>query len=156
MTEHPALETVRRYVSCAQDMDFAGRKALWDRDEALPILCPEECDEPLIGWDALDTYWSRSRASMSELRAKAVNFRVNVLADDIVLVTYDSRWIASMAGMDEPAISADVRMNALLRKKPEGWRYFQLVEGPVDLMTMSRQAARRSALERFPELGSAR
>ena len=90
---------------------------------------------------------------MTDLRAKAINFTVIMLTDDIALVTYDSRWIAHMAGSStEPPISADVRMNALLRNKPEGWRYFQLVEGPVDLMTMSRQAARRNAVELFPEL----
>ncbi len=136
--EHEVVDTIRQYVACAKTMDFAGRKALWDHDEPLPILCPEEATQPLVGWEALDAYWSRSRVTMADLKA---------------LATYDNRWIAHMAGpTEEPAISADVRMNALLRRKPEGWRYFQLVEGPVDLMTMARQAARRSALELFPEL----
>ena len=154
--ERAVIATIRQYVACAKTMDFAGRKALWDADEGLPILCPEEATEPLIGWDALDAYWSKSRVTMADLKALATNFTITLLADDIALATYDNRWIAHMAGpTKEPAISADVRMNALLRKKPEGWRYFQLVEGPVDLMTMARQAARRSALELFPELASA-
>ena len=145
--EHPnILDTVQRYVACAQSMDFAGRKALWDADESVPILCPEEAKEPLIGWEALDAYWDRSRVTMADLRARAKNFTVMQLADDIALVTYDSQWVAHMVGpTKEPPISARVRMNALLRKKPEGWRYFQLVEGPVDLMTMARQAAERRA-----------
>lgn len=152
--EQAVVSTIREYVACAQTMDFAARKALWDHDEGMPILCPEEAIEPLIGWDALDAYWSRSRVTMADLKAMATNFSIALLADDIALATYDNRWIAHMAGpTKEPAISADVRMNALLRKKPEGWRYFQLVEGPVDLMTMARQAARRSALELFPEFG---
>ncbi len=146
-----ALEVVQRYVACAQNMDFVGRKALWDKDEPLPILCPEESEQALIGWDALDAYWSASRQSMASLKAKAVDFSVVLLADDIALVTYCSRWIAEMAGaVPTPAIAADVRMTALLRKKPEGWRYFQLVEGPVDMLTMARQAAERSAEELFP------
>jgi hypothetical protein len=151
--EHEVVDTIRQYVACAKTMDFAGRKALWDHDEPLPILCPEEATQPLVGWEALDAYWSRSRVTMADLKALATNFTITILADDIALATYDNRWIAHMAGpTEEPAISADVRMNALLRRKPEGWRYFQLVEGPVDLMTMARQAARRSALELFPEL----
>ena len=151
--EKEILETVQRYVGCAETMDFKGRKALWDPDETLPILCPEEAPEPLIGWQALDEYWSHSRVIMAELKAQASNFRILLLADAIALVTYDNRWIATMAGpAQEPAISADVRMNALMRRKADGWRYIQLVEGPVDLMTMSRQAARRNAVELFPEL----
>lgn len=147
------METVRRYVACAENMDFAARRALWDQDELQPILCPEESPEPLIGWAALDEYWSRSRRSMAELRAEATDFNISELAPDIVWATYLSRWIARMAEAAESApIAADVRMNALLRKKPEGWRYFQLVEGPVDLLRMSRQAAERRAVELFSDL----
>lgn len=154
--ENDVVATIRQYAAYAETMDFAARKALWDHDEALPILCPEEATEPLIGWEALDAYWSKSRVSMADLKAMVTNFTITLLADDIALATYDNRWIAHMAGpTEEPPISADVRMNALLRKKPEGWRYFQLVEGPVDLMTMARQAAQRSALELFPEFESA-
>lgn len=153
--EQAVIDTVRQYVACAETMDFATRKTLWDHDEPLPILCPEESTEPLIGWQALDAYWSKSRVTMADLKAMATNFSITLLAEDIALATYDNRWIAHMAGPTaEPAISADVRMNALLRRKPEGWRYFQLVEGPVDLLTMARQAARRSAVELFPELGA--
>jgi hypothetical protein len=152
--DEAVLAVVQRYVACAQNMDFVGRKALWDRDEPLPILCPEESEQALIGWEALDAYWSASRQSMASLKAKAVDHAVTLLADDIALVTYRSRWIAEMAGaMPTPAIAADVRMTALLREKPEGWRYFQLVEGPVDMLTMARQAAERSAVELFPAHG---
>ena len=147
------IATIREYVACAETMDFARRKSLWDADEALPILCPEEAQAPLVGWAALDGYWARSRVVMADLKAQARNIVVTLLADDIALATYDNRWIATMAGpAQEAPIAADVRMNALLRRKPEGWRYFQLVEGPVDLLTMSQQAARRSAAELFPEL----
>ncbi len=148
------VATIRHYASLAESMDFAGRKALWDPDEGLPILCPEESETPLIGWDALDGYWSHSRTSMASLKAKVTNIRVSMLADDIAWATYDNRWIATMAGpVPQPPISADVRMNALLRRKPDGWRYFQLVEGPVDLETMTRQAAARRAGDLFPDLG---
>jgi hypothetical protein len=150
--EAEIIAVIQRYVGCAATMDFAGRKALWDADEPEPVLCPEEAGEPLIGWQAMDAYWARSRVVMADLKAKASRFCITLLADNLALATYDNRWIAHMAGSSgEPPIAADVRMNALLRKKPEGWRYFQLVEGPVDLMTMSRQAAERRARELFGE-----
>ena len=154
--EADIVAVIKRYVGCAATMDFAGRKALWDADDPQPILCPEEATEPLIGWQAMDAYWSRSRVVMAELRAQASGFCINLLADDLALATYENRWIATMAGAaPEPPIAADVRMNALLRKKPQGWRYFQLVEGPVDLVTMSRQAAERKARELFGDLYAA-
>ena len=145
------LDIVQRYVACGERMDFAGRKALWDQDEPLPILCPEESEEVLVGWAALDEYWAASRRSMASLKTKATDFSIVLLAEDVALANYVSRWIAEMAGdKPTPPIAADVRMTALLRHKSEGWRYFQLVEGPVDLLTMSRQAAQRSAAELFP------
>jgi hypothetical protein len=151
--EEDVVATIRQYVACAETMDFEGRKALWDREEAMPILCPEESEIALIGWDALDAYWAKSRTSMASLKAKATDFRVAILADDIAFATYVSRWIATMAGpVPQVPISADVRMNAILRKRAVGWRYVQLVEGPVDLITMSRLSAQRKAEELFPEL----
>ena len=151
--EQDIVATIEEYVGCAATMDFAKRKSLWDPDEPMPILCPEESREPLIGWESLDGYWARSKVVMADLKAQARNFNIVLLAEDIALATYENRWIATMAGpAAEAPIAADVRMNALLRKTPAGWRYFQLVEGPVDLMTMSRQAAQRRAAELFPEL----
>ncbi|MFL2770592.1 MAG: YybH family protein [Rhodospirillaceae bacterium] len=149
-------ETVLAYVACSEGMNFSGRRKLWDQAENLPILCPEEAPQPLVGWDALDKYWSRSRKTMDSLRTKASNIRIRILGDGLALVTYQSRWIATLAQaghLPEKPISADVRMTAVLRKTTDGWRYIHLVEGPVNLMTMARQSAKRSALEMFPDLG---
>ena len=148
-------ETVLAYVACSEGFNFAARKGLWDADEDTPVLCPEESPEPLIGWDALDAYWSHSRKSMASLVSKATNIKIRMLSDTLALATYNNRWIATMAeaeGLAQKPISADVRMTAVLRKTDAGWRYIHLVEGPVDLMTMARQSANRMALELFPEL----
>ncbi len=148
-------ETVLAYVACSEGFNFAARKALWDANEDTPILCPEEAPEPLIGWDTLDAYWSRSRKSMQSLISKATNIKIRLLSDTMALATYNNRWIATMAeaeGQTQKPISADVRMTAVLRKTDAGWRYIHLVEGPVDLMTMARQSANQMALELFPEL----
>jgi hypothetical protein len=156
--EAEIIAVIQRYVGCAASMDFAGRKALWDADEPEPILCPEEASEPLIGWQAMDAYWSRSRVVMADLKARATGFSIILLSPDLAWATYENRWIATMAGpTPEPPIAADVRMNKKKKKKPEGWRYFQLVEGPVDLMTMSRQAGERNARALLDhEIGRAR
>ncbi|MDX2142652.1 MAG: nuclear transport factor 2 family protein [Rhodospirillaceae bacterium] len=142
---------IERYVSCSEGMNFAGKRALWDADDPAPLLMPEEAHAPLIGWAAIDAYWSKSRKIMESLKSRTANIRARRIAPDIAVATYDMRWIAVMAGpTDAPRrpISADVRVTALLRQKPEGWRLFHLMEGPVDLATMARLAGERSAAEK--------
>ncbi|MBL8642904.1 MAG: nuclear transport factor 2 family protein [Rhodospirillaceae bacterium] len=133
---------VAEYVSYSEGMNFEAKRALWDQDDTAPLLCPEEAPEPLIGWPAINAYWSKSREVMASLKSQTANVRARLIALDIALVTYDMRWIATLSGAaSRKPIAADVRVTALLRKKPEGWRYFHLMEGPVDLLTMARLAA---------------
>jgi hypothetical protein len=51
--------------------------------------------------------------------------------------------MAGPATVVRKPIAADVRVTALLRHKPAGWRFFHLMEGPVDLLTMARLVAER-------------
>lgn len=146
---------IKRYVSYSENMNFAGKKALWDTDDPSPLLMPEEAHTPLIGWDAIEAYWSKSRVIMETLKSQTANHVVREIDDGLALATYDMRWIATMVGQkDVPRkpISADVRVTALLRQKPEGWRFFHLMEGPVDLMAMVRLAYKRNAAKLFPEI----
>jgi hypothetical protein len=79
---------------------------------------------------------------------------VRQIDEDLALATYDMRWIATLSGPKEISrkpISADVRVTALLRKKSEGWRFFHLMEGPVDLIAMARQSYARKAAALFPD-----
>ncbi len=145
---------VKEYVGYSETMDFAGKKALWDADDPLPLLMPEEALTPLVGWEAIEAYWSKSRVIMEALKSRSANHRAREIAADITLATYDMRWVATLAGPEDikrKPISADVRVTALLRRKPEGWRFFHLMEGPVDLLSMARKAAARQANELFPD-----
>lgn len=147
-------ELIETYVGFSESMDFAGKKNLWDADDPLPLLMPEEAHVPLVGWDAIDAYWSQSRVVMESLKSRSANHRVREIDTGIALATYDMRWVATLAGpsnSERKPISADVRVTALLRRKPEGWRFFHLMEGPVDLLTMARQSHARQAAELFPE-----
>ena len=143
---------IDEYVGYSETMDFAGKKRLWDSDDPQPLLMPEEAHAPLVGWDAIDAYWSQSRVVMETLKSCAANHTAREIDHGVALVTYDMRWLATLAGpksVHRKPISADVRVTALLRRKPEGWRFFHLMEGPVDLMTMARQAHTRRAIELF-------
>ena len=144
------IALVERYVGYSEGMDFEGKRALWDVDDPAPLLMPEEAHEPLIGWPAINAYWSKSRVIMESLKSRTANHRVRQVAPDIALVTYDMRWVATLAGPANVArkpIAADVRVTALLRRKPEGWRFFHLMDGPVDLLSMARLAAERDVSE---------
>jgi len=146
---------IKEYVAYSETMDFAGKKALWDSDDPAPLLMPEEAPTPLIGWSAINLYWSQSRVIMKSLKSQTANHTVRQIDRDLVLATYDMRWIATLAGpkdVSRKPISADVRVTALLRQKPEGWRFFHLMEGPIDLMAMTRLAYSRKAQSLFPEL----
>jgi hypothetical protein len=139
---------VATYVGYSEGMNFEAKRALWDADDPAPLLMPEEAHEPLIGWPAINAYWSKSRVIMENLKSRTANHRVRLLAPDIALLTYDMRWAATLAGpanVVRKPIAADVRVTALLRRKPEGWRFFHLMEGPMDLLGMSRLAAERMA-----------
>ncbi|MBT4739894.1 MAG: SnoaL-like domain-containing protein [Rhodospirillaceae bacterium] len=146
-------DLITRYVGFSESMDFAGKKALWDDEDPAPLLMPEEALNPLIGWEAIDAYWSKSRVIMETLKSQTANHRVREIDDGLVLASYDMRWVATMVGpKDYPSkpIAADVRVTALLRKKPGGWRFFHLMEGPIDLMAMTREAYARKARTLFP------
>ncbi|MBL8628400.1 MAG: nuclear transport factor 2 family protein [Rhodospirillaceae bacterium] len=137
-------DLIATYVSYSEGMNFAGKRALWDQDDPSPLLMPEEAPRPLIGWSAIEAYWSKSRVVMESLKSRSANVRARLIAPDIALATYDMRWVATLAGPAEvkrKPIAADVRVTAMLRKKPEGWRLFHLMEGPVDLLTMAALAA---------------
>ncbi|MDX2223610.1 MAG: hypothetical protein SFV21_12720, partial [Rhodospirillaceae bacterium] len=71
---------VRTYVGYSEGMNFAAKRALWDADEPAPLLMPEEAHAPLIGWAAIDAYWSKSRVVMESLKSRTANHRVRLLA----------------------------------------------------------------------------
>ena len=145
---------IRLYVSYSEGMNFTGKKAMWDADDPAPLLMPEEAHSPMVGWDAINTYWSKSRVIMESLKSQTANHHAREIESGIAIATYDMRWIATMTGpKDTPKkpLSADVRVTALLRKKPEGWRIFHLMDGPLDLMSMARKAYSQKARDLFPE-----
>ncbi len=139
---------IEHYVGYSEGMNFEGKRSLWDQDDPSPLLMPEEESHPLIGWAAINAYWSQSRVIMESLKSRSANHYVRLIAPGIALATYDMRWVATLAGpasVKRKPIAADVRVTALLRQKPEGWRFFHLMEGPVDLRAMARLAAERTA-----------
>ncbi len=71
MPEIAAL--VAQYVGYSEGMNFEGKRSLWDQDDPQPLLMPEEAHEPIIGWAAINAYWSKSRVIMESLKSRSAN-----------------------------------------------------------------------------------
>ena len=129
------VDFVTAYVALSKGKRFEDKRALWDADESQPLLRPEESGSALVGWPAIDAYWSRSKETMRDLETRFWDFGVTRLADDIALVTYAQRWRAHMADASSllsGPIASTVRVVMALRNRGSGWRVFLCVEGHVD------------------------
>jgi hypothetical protein len=104
---------------------------LWDKDNETPYYLAEERDEWLVGWDELNGYLNPPRQSpvIQGMREEMSNIRVNQIAEDLAFAVWDMHFEMKMIG--RPAIGENVRVTAILRKKPEGWRYIQWTEAPM-------------------------
>lgn len=148
--ERAAIEhLVRAYVALSSGLRFAEKRAYWDEDEPSPVLAPEETATPLVGWDAIERYWSGSRESIADLRTECFDVHVNLLAPDLALAIFRQHWTATMAGpayLAGAPLAATVRATFALRKRPAGWRIFASVEAHVDgaeyFRSLYRQRAR--------------
>lgn len=130
---------IEQYVGYSATMDFAGKRAMWDRDDPQVLLMPEENKEPLIGWEAINPYWKDWSNVMEYIRSQSANHLARHLTPDLAVCHYDMRWVAKLRRAAKP-VSADVRVTSLWRKKPEGWRLFHLMESPIDGLTLMRIA----------------
>jgi hypothetical protein len=134
--ERAAIEhLVRGYVALSAGMRFAEKRAYWDEEEPSPVLAPEESAAPLVGWDAIEAYWSGSRESIADLRTECFDVHVNLLASDLALAIFRQHWTATMAAPTYLAgapLAATVRATFALRKRVAGWRIFASVEAHVD------------------------
>ena len=139
---------IDHYVSCSATMDFAGKRALWDKDDPHVLLMPEEDRTPHIGWEAINPYWKDWSAVMEYIRSAAANHAARRFAPDLALCFYDMRWIAKLHTAKKP-VSGDVRVTSWWRQKPEGWRLFQLIESPLDGAARMRLAEERAAIAVF-------
>ncbi len=110
--------------------DAIALAALWDPLEPQPLYMAEEVDQPLTSLAAIRDYWSRTLSAVGFIRMEVRNVQVRALAADLGSASYDMRWSGSFAGFDRP-IGGATRVSAILRLRPEGWRFIQYVEAPL-------------------------
>lgn len=109
--------------------DYAGLKTLWDLDEKDPYYQPEETEELLIGWPAIEAYWANNLKIMEKISVLYGKARAKLITPDLAVAMFDLRWDAALKNRE--ALGGDNRATALFRKKPEGWRFCHYVEAPL-------------------------
>ena len=120
-------ETAERWNS----QDFRTVLELWDTDEEVPFYLAEEQDDWFIGWEPLKAYLSPPLPSpaVEGLREEMRDISVKLIADDLAIAAWNMHFEMKIRG--RPPIGEDVRVSAVMRKKPEGWRYIHWAESPM-------------------------
>ena len=120
-------ETAERWNS----QDFRTVLELWDQDEEVPFYLAEEQDGWFIGWEPLRAYLAPPMPSpvMEGLREEMYDISVKLIADDLAIAAWYMHFEMKMRG--RPPIGENVRVSAVFRKKPEGWRYIHWAESPM-------------------------
>ena len=127
-----ALETFSK-AWC--DADHDGVLALWDHDEPNPIYIAEEA-APLIGWDAIRAYFAGNRVVLKDVSVRTWDHDARPVSEGIALLFFQLHWNALLT--DGSLMAGDVRVSALLRKTPGGWKFFHYVEAPLATMMQLR------------------
>jgi hypothetical protein len=111
--------------------DFASVLKLWDPNEPTPFYLAEEQEDWFIGWDKLRTYLAPPKPSpaVQGIREEMRDIHIKFPAPDIALVAWWMHFEMKIIG--RRPIGEEVRVSAVLRRTPEGWRYIHWAESPM-------------------------
>ena len=120
-------DTAERWNS----QDYSTVLKLWDNDEEVPFYLAEEQDDWFIGWEQLRAYLDPPRPSpvVEGLREEMYDISVKLIADDLAIAAWRMHFEMKIRG--KAPIGEEVRVSAVLRRKPEGWRYIHWAESPM-------------------------
>ena len=110
--------------------DLGALRTYWDTDDAAPMYLAEEQDDWRIGWEQLDRYFVNNPGQPSMIEAVWMRYRLTdakLLSPDLVQVVGWLRHDMKMRGPMK-AWGGDARFTAVLRRKPEGWRFVTYTE----------------------------
>jgi hypothetical protein len=118
--------------------DIQGIIDLWDTDDPYPVYQAEEEEALAASWPALRDYWSRTRALSEKMAVRYSAIGVKLFSSHDALAHWALHWDMKLAGRPKP-MGGDNRAFALLRLKPEGWRFHAYIEGPLAPITYMRK-----------------
>ena len=108
---------------------YVDLKTLWDEDDPDPFYLAEEQADWKIGWDDLRKYWEPvpGKRMLEAIRMRFYDIKIKPLSDEYLFAV---GWVRHDMKMRGPikAWGGDARINALFRKKKEGWKFIAYVE----------------------------
>ena len=145
----PEIEAVlQQLVERWNAMRLLAIRELWDPQEAKPYYIPEEAEQPLTGWEAIESYWRGTLDSISRLSMRVWDLEVKPLGEDLAVAVYRMHWNAEVVGFPKP-IGGDNRVTAIFRQTEQGWRFCHYVEAPLAPITYMRQLYELNVDEEF-------
>jgi hypothetical protein len=150
----PAVETevesvIRRMSAMYGDVKGPQAIELFDRNEPMPMYLAEEEPDWIIGWDALERYFTTPErfAVVEAMDMNPSNIRVRQVAPDLALATWEI--FAEMKFRRGPPMGERLRANALLRKTADGWRFIYYAEAPKSTLAYVRDMYEGMATPEF-------
>jgi hypothetical protein len=123
-------ETAERWNS----QDYASVLGLWDPDEPTPFYLAEEQDDWFVGWERLRAYLDPPRPSpaVQGIREEMHDIHVKQIGPDLAIAAWWMHFEMKIIG--RKPIGEEVRVSAVLRRTPAGWRYIHWAESPMTAM----------------------
>jgi len=147
-------EVLVQYEAIWNSQEFQRLKELWDTDDPEPYYVPEEIEQPIIGWPALERYWNPrpgGRKILEAFRWGFSNVRAKLIAPDLALCIFDHRFEMKIVGNRNKPRSGFDRCVAIFRKKPEGWRFILYAQCPLGPETYVRTLLEKNVSPDFEE-----
>ena len=140
-------ETAERWNS----QDFSSVLELWDQNEPFPTYLAEEQAQWFVGWDRLRDYLDPPAANpiIEVLREEMSKIQVNQIAPDLAIAIWEMHFEMKVRGSNP--IGEGVRVSAVLRNTPEGWRYIHWVESPKATMVYIENLFEQGVAEGWDE-----
>ena len=123
-------ETAERWNS----QDYSSVLGLWDPNEPYPTYLAEEQAQWFIGWERLREYLDPPRPNpiVEAIREEMYNIKVKQIAPDLAVAVWEMHFEMKTIGSNP--IGEEVRVSAVLRNTPDGWRYIHWAESPKTAM----------------------
>ena len=108
---------------------YVDLRTLWDEDDPDPFYLAEEQADWKIGWDDLRKYWEPvpGKRMLEAIRMRFYDIKIKPLSDEYLFAVGRVRHDMKMRGPIK-AWGGDARINALFRKKKEGWKFIAYAE----------------------------
>ncbi len=125
----------------------------WDPDDEAPSYLGEERPRWLIGREGLESYFNPPRIVrmlMGKVIMQPYRLRVRLVSDDIAIVIWENKL--EMNIRNRPAISDNFRANAVMRRKPDGWKFIHYAEAPLAPLAYVEHLYRKAVRPDFFEV----